>query len=145
MIEYIIIPAMMLYFYIMVRWIRVMSRSSRITCSEEKPLYIFVITSAENAYPLVSEINKLCTKTEGLSYVIMIVNDKNPQSEYNKQAKTVVRSMLTANQHTGYHPILAFKTSKEYRKFFTKSFEDICIVKDFSRTQDLLFRNCPGI
>lgn len=145
MIDYIIIFGAVLFLYILVRWVRVMCRSSRITCSEEKPLYIFVITSAENAYPLVSEINRLCTKTRGLSYVVMIVNDNDPHSEYNKQAKTVVRSMLTANQHTGYHPILVFKTSKEYRKFFTKSFEDICIVKDFSRPQDLLFQNCPGM
>lgn len=145
------ITAIIGIFILLIIWLIVRIFRLRIFASEadlclgEKPLYIFVITSAGNASPLVSEINKLCTKTKGLAYVVMIVNDTDPHSDYSKRAKMVVRSMLIENRDTGYHPVLVFKTSKEYRKFFTKSFSDICIVKDFSQAQDLVFQKCPGM
>jgi len=145
MIDAVIAILAVIGIYFVAKIIKGLFRSGDLHCSEEKPFYVFVITSEKNADSFVSEINNLCIKTKDLAYVVMVVNDEEPYSDYNQKAKTIVRSLLTENRDTGYHPILVFKTSKEYRKVFSDSFHDICIVKDFSSARDLLFRKCPGI
>ena len=102
-------------FYFVVKGIRGFFGSNDPHCIGEKPFYVFVITSEENPENLVSEINKLCTGTKGFAYVVMIVNDTDPYSDYNKRAPAIIQSLLTENRDAGYHPILMFKTTKEYR------------------------------
>jgi len=144
MIDAIIAILAFISVYFAVKIIKGLFNSRDLHCAEEKPFYVFVITSEKNANPLLSEINKLCARAKGLAYVVMIVNDSDPYSDYTQRAKSVVRSLLVKNRDAGYHPILVFKTNKHYRKVFSDSFYDICIVKDFLSTEDLLFRRCPG-
>ena len=110
-------------------------------CSGKEPFYVIIVASVDHERELIEEIKRLKTKNR---FTFIIVNDTNVRSEYTRRAIDLARSMLMNDNKEIYHPILAFKTTIEYREYFSKFFGDVCILEDFSSEQVLVYR-CPAL
>lgn len=143
MIETLSVIAVFFIIYIGIKMFRGFCCRSNIVrkCAGKEPFYVIIVASADYEEDLIKEIRRLQTKNR---FTFIIVNDADVHSNYTRRAIDLARSMLMDNKNESYHPILAFKTTTEYRERFSEFFGDVCILEDFSSEQVLVYR-CPGL
>lgn len=117
------------------------SEDSEIECMGKEPFYVIIISSKDFYETLTSEIKVLKTNN---AFAVIVVNDDDIYSEYTNRVKEIVRSLLKENNEEQYHPIIAFKTSQEYKNNFIEDFEDVCYLDELNSPKDLLVAECPA-
>jgi len=110
-------------------------------CKGSYPFYAIIVTSLENSVDTINKIKNLKTKN---GYVIIIVNDENIYSVYTEQVKKIIKSLLSNNQLGKHHPIIAFKTSEEYKDHFLNEFPEICMLENIESLKIFEQKTCPS-